>query len=471
MNLLRALARRDEARSTGIQALTFDDYVSWFGFNGVDYPIMQGQTMRGDVEEPAGDFASLAQQAYKRNGVVFACMLVRMLLFSEARFQFRQLRGGQPGQLFGTAALERLERPWPNGTTGDLLARMEQDSSLAGNSITVRLPDRLARLRPDWVTIMIGVDGQPAPDAVARWDVDAEVIGYMYVPGGKGRGGKPQFFLAEEVAHYAPIPDPEMRFRGMSWLRPVITEFTADQAATQHKLNFFKNGATPNMIVKFDPAVVTDTETFNRWTEAMESKYAGLSNAYRTMYLAAVTDAQVVGANLRQIDFKATQGAGETRIAAAAGVPAVIVGLSEGLESATYSNFAQARRRFADGTMRPLWARAAGALASITDVPAGSELWYDERHVAFLREDEKDTAEIIQTQAVAIRQLVDAGYESSTVVDAVTSADLGRLAHTGLFSVQLQPAGVNPQVVAAQRYELLRRMLELTRGNGDERGD
>jgi phage portal protein BeeE len=56
-----------------------------------------------------------------------------------------------------------------------------------------------------------------------------------------------------------------------------------------------------------------------------------------------------------------TQGAGETRIAAAAGVPPVIVGLSEGLQAATYSNYSQARRRFADGTMRPLWRNAAVA--------------------------------------------------------------------------------------------------------------
>jgi hypothetical protein len=36
---------------------------------------------------------------------------------------------------------------------------------------------------------------------------------------------------------------------------------------------------------------------------------------------------------------------------------------------------------------------------------------------------------------------VDAGFEADSVVQAVTAGDLTRLVHSGLFSVQLQPAG------------------------------
>ena len=37
---------------------------------------------------------------YDTNSVVFACATNRILLFSEARFQFQQLRAGRPGDLF-----------------------------------------------------------------------------------------------------------------------------------------------------------------------------------------------------------------------------------------------------------------------------------------------------------------------------------------------------------------------------------
>jgi hypothetical protein len=56
-------------------------------------------------------------------------------------------------------------------------------------------------------------------------------------------------------------------------------------------------------------------------------------------------DVKTVGADLQQVDFKQVQGAGETRICAAARIPPIIVGVSEGLDSATYSNYGQARGR------------------------------------------------------------------------------------------------------------------------------
>jgi len=206
---------------------------------------------------------------------------------------------------------------------------------------------------------------------------------------------------------------------------------------TDHRTAFFANGATPNMVVSLDPAI--SKQAFDDWIKAFEDKYTGLRNAYKTLYMGAGAKVQVVGTDLKQIDFKVVQGGGESRIAAAAGVPPVIVGLSEGLEAATYSNYASARRRFADGTMRPLWRNIAGSLARIINVPSSAELWFDDRDIQFLAEDQKDKAQIQSVNAQAIRTLVDAGFEADTVVDAITAGDLSRLTHSGLYSVQLQP--------------------------------
>jgi phage portal protein BeeE len=422
-------------------ALGLSEWASFFNYHGLAYPLSPNYSIGvNKQEEITAEFGSLVQQAYKQNGVVFACMAARMLLFSEARFQFRQVRSGRPGALFGNADLQLLEQPWTNGTTGALLARMEQDASLAGNFYARRAGMVLQRMRPDWVTIVLG---SKRSQETAGWEIDAEVIGYAYHPGGRASGRDPEVFLPEEVVHYAPIPDPAARFRGMSWLGPVIQEIMGDSAASAHKLRFFENGATPNLVVKLDPAV--NQENFNSWTALFEEKYgSGVMNAYKTMYLGGGADATVVGADLRQLDFKVVQGAGETRIAAAAGVPPVIVGLSEGLQAATYSNYSQARRRFADGTMRPLWREAAASLATVVNVPADAELWYDDRDIAFLQEDLADKADVQQKQATSIKTLVDAGYDVDSVVDAVTSDDLTRLKHSGLVSVQLQAPGADP---------------------------
>ena len=442
MNRLQSLLRSDPS-------ISLDQWASMFTFGGIPYGTFPSYSMGAKAEEIGGDFPGLVQGAYKANGVVFACMLARLLLFSEARFQFRRLRNGRPGELFGTQALSLLEEPWPGATSGDLLSRAIQDADLDGNFYATIVADqsgrRVTRLRPDWMSIILG--SRLDSDAPG-WMYDAEVIGYAYKPGGRASGYDPVGFLREQVAHFAPIPDPAARFRGMSWLTPVVREIMADGAATSHKLQFFENGATPNLAVTMDAEM--SPEEFARWVEKIGAQNDGLINAYKTLYLANGSTAQVVGADMKQIDFKVTQGAGETRIAAAAGVPPVIVGLSEGLEAATYSNYGQARRRFADGTIRPLWRNMAGSLQTLIDVPPSSELWYDDRDIPFLQEDQKDAAEIQGRESSTISTLITAGFTPDSVIAAVDSNNWTLLEHTGLFSVQLQkPGSQEPDVPSA----------------------
>jgi phage portal protein BeeE len=417
---------------------------SAFSYNGLMYPYLLHQTALGRQEEIGAGFSGYVYSAYRANGVVFACMLVRLLTFSEARFQFQQMRGGRPGDMFGTPELELLETPWERATTGDLLIRAIQDADLAGNFFCIRTVNQagdpvIKRLRPDWVTI---VAGSPTDPTVRAFDLDAQLLGYVYQPGGMGgtTAAAPAVFLTpDQVCHFAPIPDPLFSFRGMSWLEPVIREVMADGAATSHKLKFFENGATPNMVVSLDPTIGKDM--FDSWKETFNSEHLGMINAYKTLFLGGGAKVSVVGKDFQQMEFKTTQGAGETRIAAAAGVPPVIVGLSEGLQAATYSNYQQAMRRFADVTMRPLWRNFCGSIAHIISVPGGSRLWYDDRDIPFLQDDETQMAQVQLTTAQAMTQLIISGYTPDSIVEAITSNDFTRLEHTGLYSMKLQPPG------------------------------
>jgi phage portal protein BeeE len=405
-------------------------------FDGTRYPLSLNQTLLGNKELPDPGYSGLVMWAYANNPVVFACMRARMSLFTEARFQFRQIRGGRPGDLFGKAGLRILEQPWPNGTTGDLLAHMIQDADLAGNAFVAKQGNTLVRLRPDWVTIIIGSYEDPY---VLAWDPNAEVVGYSYLPGGPGGGRPAVTFQRSQVAHFAPIPDPLAPYRGMSWLTPVLREIGADSGMTDHKTMFLTNGATPNLVVSLDPAV--SKAQFDAWKEAFDSGHTGVQNAYKTLFLGGGAKVERVGTDLQQMDFATVQGHGETRIAAAAGVPPIVVGLSEGLAAATYSNYGQARRAFSDLTMRTLWRLACASLATICPAPPGSELWYDDRDIKFLQDDMLDQSTIQSTDASSIKTLLDAGFEPDACIEAITANDLGRLVgkHSGLYSVQLQP--------------------------------
>lgn len=394
--------------------------------------------MTGDRETIGNDYLNYAHHLFKGNGVVFACIQVRMLAFSEARFQWRRMEEGRPGELFPTSDLKILETPWPNGTTGELLAWMEQDVSLAGNYFGARIRDgtgdRIRRMRPDWTTVITGSKtGDP-------WALDATPIGYMY----KSPRSDGILLTPEQVVHYLVTPDPAAQWRGMSWLTPILNEVAADSAATKHKKKFFDNGAIPGLVVSYDASL--SQEQFDAAVELFKETYAGVDMAYKTLHLGGGADVNTVGADLQQLDFKVSQGASETRIAMAAGTHPVVVGMSEGMQGSSLNagNFSAARRRFADLTIRPLWRIASAALQTILRRPADADLGYDDRHIAFLRQDAKEEAEIDQIRAATIRALTDAGYNSASVIDAVVSGDFTRLQHSGLFSVQLQkPAGAS----------------------------
>jgi hypothetical protein len=73
-----------------------------------------------------------------------------------------------------------------------------------------------------------------------------------------------------------------------------------------------------------------------------------------------------------------------------------------------------------------------------------ARLWYDASDVPFLREDEKDAAEIQKVRAETISNLITAGYVPDSVVAAVDANDMRLLVHSGLMSVQLQAPGTPP---------------------------
>ena len=417
------------------------DSIESYGYGGQTYfgTASLGASTPSQEPPPAG-FAQLVDGPFRSNAVVFACEQKRMSIFSEARFLYRNFSKGRPGRVWSDTSLDILERPWPRGTTGDLLARMIQHADLGGNSYVARTmedPDRLHMMRPDWVTIVMGDSSGRLVESAQQ--LDAEIIGFIYAP--QDGLTEPEVLTAEEVCHFAPIPDPLARFRGMSWLTPVIREVQADQAATMHKLGFFENGATPQLVVTFD-ATVTE-EQFKAFVQKMDQTHSGWRNAYKTLYLGGGADVTVAGKDMQQLDFKVTQGAGETRIAAAAGLHPVIVPLSEGLQGSSLNagNYAAARRSTADTTFRPLWRNVSGSLAAIVPPPSGSELWWDEFGVAFLREDAKDRADILNRDMLTVESGVRGGFEPESVKLAVAAGDLTLMKHTGLFSVQLQPPG------------------------------
>jgi hypothetical protein len=435
--MLSNLLRRSDAPAE--QRLSVSDYASmWreaFRFDGYSYvPAV----MDSAVAELTAQCAPLA-----------AAMDVRVKVFSEARFRFQEMRDGRMGKLFGTPALARLEQPWAGAGSEHLLGGLEAFHSIYGNGYVIEDGGELIFLDPCKTIIVseaVMVDGEP---------VGRRLLGYGYQA---SPNSEMVVFLPREVAHFRTTPDPLNPLRGQSWMRAVLSDASADRKMTGSKTALMDNSMVPGMVVRAEPGV--SEEQFLAARDLMKARNTGWDKVGRTLMLGAGFDVKTVGLDFRQLDMKAIQGSLETRIAAAAGLPASIAGFSEGMQGSSLNagNYGAARRRFADGTMRPLWRAASTALSTLITPPTGSRLWYDASDVSFLQEDEQDEATIRFTKAQSYRQLVDSGVNPDAAAEFVQTGDetvlLGQ--HSGLYSVQLQEPGAptpTPEPARAVRIE------------------
>src|SRR5690606_11067749 len=163
---------------------TLADWVNMFTFDGVSYPLLS--TSRESIDEEK--IAHTASAAHKTNGIIFARVVARLQVFSQARFQWKRFEGRMPARMFSTPEL---------------------------------------RILPERVAIVLGLE-EGADHPAESGDVDG--AGYVYMP----PNSRPVVLLPEEVAHYAPIPDPDLNFLGMSWITPVIRDLQADSAQVEH---------------------------------------------------------------------------------------------------------------------------------------------------------------------------------------------------------------------------------------------
>lgn len=391
-------------------------------------------------EGAAAGVVRSAREAYAANGIVFACIAARMSLFSEAQFK---LQSTIDKRLYGNSSLAMLEYPWPNATAGELLARMELDVSTAGNSYIRKVSpsdgsDRLlVQIRPECATI---ISEERYDDAGRLYKVP---IGYSedLVPQGY-TDRPPQIYSTDEVAHYSPQPDPSACWKGMSWLTPVLREVGADNGLTAYKAAHIGRGAMPGMVVKYSQKL--SQPVVDRLKKRFEAMYSGPENSGRTLVLDEGADVTVAGSTLEQLQYVAVQGAGQTRILAAAMVPSEVVGL-EGPREAS-GNYELAVRRLADIWARPHWRMACAVLQHLLDPPpaAPSRLWYDVADIAALREGELARSQATLVRAQAVGAFVTAGYTRESAIAAADSGDLSQLQADPGAAPPGAPTGTRP---------------------------
>lgn len=407
-----------EQRALNTLPMGWNTWQSIFSFNGNQYQTSAFRPWNG---------SRLSAEC----GPVYAVIDRRASVMGEARPTFQRLERGKPTVMFSDRDLEILKTPWPGGSFRQLVAICENDVATCGNSYWIRIDNSLVRLEADWVTIVVG------EVLVEGIEVGSQLLGYAV----QRPGHNPAIFEPADVAHYRPGVPNLSPWRGESWLASVAADASSDVEMTQYKGNYLKNGAMPSLAVLYEPDL--DMAQLEKFVPLFNEKFVGPMNAGKVMHLLGGRDAKTVGATLDDLSFKAVQGAGETRIASAAGVPAVVAGFSEGMQGSSLNagNYTATRRLFADAKVRPLLGSFFEAFANIVPAPTGARLWFDDSGVSFFQEDVGDEANIRQLNATTVKTLIEAGYKPDAVIQAVDTGNFAALVgqHSGLTSVQLQP--------------------------------
>lgn len=148
-----------------------------------------------------------------------------------------------------------------------------------------------------------------------------------------------------------------------------------------------------------------------------------------------------MGSSIGDMEIDSIRDLAESRICSALGVPPILVGAKVGLNTATYSNYAQAKESFWEETLLPLYKRIEDSLNRIIlpEMPSianTEKIVFDFSEVRALQDDETDLWNRNLTKAKIAKELVMAGYDP---LESLGLAGLEQINYVGMPKTNQPP--------------------------------
>jgi len=201
----------------------------------------------------------------------------------------------------------------------------------------------------------------------------------------------------EDIVHFRDGIDPDNPFIGLSSLKSVFREILADNQIAEYSHSILKNMGVVGVIIapKDKEVGVQDGEAERIATRFIE-QYTGTGRG-KAMVLDFPVDMHAPGFSPKDIAVDQLRQIPESRIAAVLGIPAVVLGLSVGLEHSTFSNMKEAREMAYESFIIPMQSLLAGEL-NVQLLPelgdaSKERARFDNSDVRVLQEDENARAE------------------------------------------------------------------------------
>lgn len=332
-------------------------------------------------------FRSLTRDGYQKSSAFFACVSTLAFAFPEPPVRVFDNEGdvGQPMPRHPLRLL--LKRPMPTMGEAEILAITIVYLSIGGNAYWHKVRGRggqVVALKPYHGGQIMAIPG--GPNWIKWYEYDETGSGGLATVSGTLPKIPP-----EDIVHFKwPSVDPGQPWQSQPPIVAAASEVDSDVEATRYVFALLKNDAVPRTVLTVPadrPLMPGEDE---RIKAQFRERYGG-ENRGDVALLEAGTTAQRLSLNLQELAFEALARLPETRIAAALRVPPIIAGLNAGLERSTYSNYAEARRAFAQDTLSTLW-RLIGSEITADLLPefdgfGGAEARFDLGQVAALQDD------------------------------------------------------------------------------------
>ncbi|RAH98772.1 phage portal protein [Acuticoccus sediminis] len=292
------------------------------------------------------DYASLAQEGFARNPVVFRS--VRMIAEAAASAPWLLYEGEKEIERHPLLAL--LQRPNPAQSGVSLMETVYGHLMVAGNAYleVVALdgePRELFALRPDRMKVVAGADGWPQ---AFEYSVAGRVVRFAQ------DGAVPPIL---HLSLFHPLND----HYGFAPIEAAQTSLDIHNASGAWSKALLDNAARPSGALVYTGEGHLNDEQFERLKAELEDGYTGARNAGRPLLLEGGLDWKTMAMSPRDMDFIEAKNQAAREIALAFGVPPMLLGIPG---DNTYANYREANRAFWRQTVLPLVNRTVQAMGN-----------------------------------------------------------------------------------------------------------
>ena len=409
-------------------------------------------------ERPDRSYFNAADQGYRNNELVFACINEYITSASEARLivgtrdQDRNFI-----ETTDSRALELLHEPNRSQDMTAFLEQMHMQLLIGGNAYMYKPVSDIGTLsgmwllRPDRVRVI--------PDTMTGYPQ-----GWYYTIDHKST------VIPEELISQHKVVDPLNDWYGLGALQVLAKMVNLDMSATDFAKSVFENKGVPAGFLKVARRLNTQDEA-DAIRRNWHARFAGKANWQRIGVLDEDASYEELASKMTDMAMPDLRNLTESRICAAFGVPPIVVGANVGLQNGTYSNYAQAKESFWEETLMPAYKRIAvfmtRALRNTIEF-RDMEFSFDFSGVRALAEDREQEANVQKTRSEAAAILIRVGYDPDSVSEALQLPQ--GLLHTGQLP-SANPSTLNAiesPTIEVQPIRNVKGMAELERATARE---